>query len=393
MLTLKIKPFDVLFFGSGKPFNIGSVVHSTFPPMPHTIAGAISAKFKYELKIDSSMIIKRIFGPFLFRAKNNKTETPEIFFPKPANILEEKKTTQHCQDNKSEQEINDYTLCCKPYPRNNFKLLDSTNTNLTNELSSFPILFGKYKAELSEGFISSAGLAKWLQGEVPPKREIIFSKDQNKIFEFDSRLGIKQDFDSGTVAEEDALYRINFLQLANDWESDWELITFVEFDFENSELTKSGLENENDVLEFLNSGIKVLKLGGEMRVANFTVGTENFANYFSRLELLLNFQVGDYVQILLLSPGIFDGFVPRNLGVEVISMATNGYSNVGIIKDKFYNKTMQKALKPGTVIFAKVIDESKLKNINLNPSTGENGFIGSNLMITGRFSYETIPHN
>jgi len=41
MIKLEISPFDVLFFGDGKPFNMGGTAKSMALPMPHTVAGAI----------------------------------------------------------------------------------------------------------------------------------------------------------------------------------------------------------------------------------------------------------------------------------------------------------------------------------------------------------------
>lgn len=68
MLKFTIKPHDVLFFGSGKPFNVGGDAESIFPPFPHSFASAIYAKFFAEKGITISEgkgIYKAVYGPFL----------------------------------------------------------------------------------------------------------------------------------------------------------------------------------------------------------------------------------------------------------------------------------------------------------------------------------------
>lgn len=67
MLKFTIKPLDVLIFGSGKPFNMGGVADSIFPPFPHSFASAVFAKFYSETKIaiaNDKGIYKAVYGPF-----------------------------------------------------------------------------------------------------------------------------------------------------------------------------------------------------------------------------------------------------------------------------------------------------------------------------------------
>jgi len=58
MLKFIIKPYDVLFFGSGRPFNRGDVVVSAFPPHPNTFASAICSKIYQFKNIDISRNFK-----------------------------------------------------------------------------------------------------------------------------------------------------------------------------------------------------------------------------------------------------------------------------------------------------------------------------------------------
>ncbi|MEJ5274199.1 MAG: type III-B CRISPR module-associated Cmr3 family protein, partial [Spirochaetota bacterium] len=54
MIKFTINPYDVLFFGSGKPFNKGGNAKSIFPPFPNSIASSIFAKFYIETGIKIS---------------------------------------------------------------------------------------------------------------------------------------------------------------------------------------------------------------------------------------------------------------------------------------------------------------------------------------------------
>ena len=87
MLKFTIEPYDVLFFGSGKPFNIGSNVESIFPPFPHSFAAAVYAKFVSEKGItirNGKGIYKAVYGPFI-------EKSGVFYFPAPSDILQEKK--------------------------------------------------------------------------------------------------------------------------------------------------------------------------------------------------------------------------------------------------------------------------------------------------------------
>jgi CRISPR-associated protein (Cas_Cmr3). len=84
VLRFTLTPYDVLFFGSGRPFHMGGVVASVFPPHPNTFASAICAKINQIRNIKITNILKAVYGPFI--KKGNK-----IYFPKPQNVYKERK--------------------------------------------------------------------------------------------------------------------------------------------------------------------------------------------------------------------------------------------------------------------------------------------------------------
>ncbi len=85
MISFILNPFDVLFFGSGKPFNIGSQdTISIFPPFPHTLASSICSAVYHHKGIDVDQILKSVYGSFLeYKGK--------VYFPKPLDILNKKR--------------------------------------------------------------------------------------------------------------------------------------------------------------------------------------------------------------------------------------------------------------------------------------------------------------
>ncbi|MFN3921894.1 MAG: type III-B CRISPR module-associated Cmr3 family protein, partial [Caldimicrobium sp.] len=85
MLKFSLIPFDVLYFGSGRPFNFNvQETSSVFPPLPNTLASSVCSKLYHEKKINVENVLKKFYGPFL--EKDGK-----ILFPKPLDILSEKK--------------------------------------------------------------------------------------------------------------------------------------------------------------------------------------------------------------------------------------------------------------------------------------------------------------
>ncbi|MGB9823753.1 MAG: type III-B CRISPR module-associated protein Cmr3 [Candidatus Hydrothermia bacterium] len=373
MLKFKIKPYDVLFFGSGKPFNLGDIARSIFPPFPHTFAGAICSKIYWECKIDITKILKAVYGPFLYNEKDKK-----IYFPKPADIYTGRKGKG--------DEI--YLL---KFPNENYKLFNPNNTNKPNPIEKFAIYFGDEEVEGFDGFISQDGLKEWLNGKIPDKNEIIKFKD---IFEYENRVGIKQEMSYHTVVEEDGLYRIDFLRLKDGKykmenrykEYDWYFVVWVEFDFDNNELKKANLD-ENKIYNFFDKEPRSLKLGGEMRSAYYEVEESDIKNLFGEK---LEVKEKDTIKILFLTPSTFSNslgndILPSINGIKIKSLVSNGFINLAIdSKQLGLNKFVKKALKAGSVIYAEVDNNFSHKSFWVEFLERDKNFIGTNLAIYGK---------
>ncbi|MEN3045245.1 MAG: type III-B CRISPR module-associated protein Cmr3 [Candidatus Hydrothermales bacterium] len=344
MIKFTLEPFDVLFFGSGKPFNMNvQETDSIFPPFPNTLASSICGKIFSERNINVKEIIEKFYGPFL--EKNN-----ELLLPKPLDILIEKKV----KDGK----INQVIL------KNKFKLINPSHTD--GNLKS--LLWEMKKNgdfETFEGFIKLNGLKKWLDNEEINENDIIHKKD---ILDFEPRIGIKMDYSKNVTEDEDALYRINYVRL----KKEVKIIFFIKFNLQNEELKKSQLNDEQKIFEFFkNSKNKVLKLGGEMRNVRYECEEKNFEDVldFNKPDL----ENDDIIKILYLTPGFFnnENFYETLTGaIKII--------NIGMHTKNYGIKT-KKSIKEGSVIYAKVKDKTKLQNIWLNPK--DKDFIGSNLRI------------
>jgi len=363
MLKFEIKPFDVLFLGSGKPFHVGDTAVSIFPPLPHTLAGAICSKIYHERKINPSRVLKRIYGPFLhFSSGKEKL----IYFPKPFDI---------CRGRKKEEKIQEVYLL-RPFERNT-RVFKPENTNKPEEIDNLAVYYGSEEVEPFKGFVSQGGLKDWLEGRKINKDDI---KTPQEIFKEEKRVGIRQDVSVHTVVQEDGLYRIDFVRL----KENWSLVFWVDFNYEDKDMERVNLKNDEDVVEIFDSGMKVLKLGGEMKTVCYKVEIDEKLQFF-KLFKQPKLKKGDVVKILFLTPGIYRRFVPQISGIKIIGMVSDDYLNVGLYS--YYlgrYKLMKKALPPGTVVYGEVESEKEVGGLWFSSSNGLNGFIGSNLIIYGK---------
>ena len=346
MLKFNIKPYDVLFFGSGRPFNLGDVATSVFPPFPHTVAGAISSL----IGSSAARVLKRVFGPFLFNQKENA-----LYFPKPSDIYNEKK-----------KKSLDKVYILKP-AKVTFNLFNPENTNKPEEIEEFALLPRDVNVAPFEGFISSKGLSEWLTGKEVDAKEI---KSKDEIFTYENRLGIFRDAATHTVTREDGLYRINMVRMENEWE----LVCWVEF---------SERFEEKEIMRKIDSIPRAIKLGGEMKTASYNFSKDNrILNLFKKPEV----KDGDIVKLIFLTPGVYEEFIPPLEGLKVKAIINTGYINMGLHSPKKLGKyrTIKKALPAGTVLYCEVKNADSLSKLWLSPSEGDNDFIGSNLMIYGR---------
>ena len=256
MLKFEVKPFDVLFLGSGRPFHVGDTAVSIFPPLPHTLAGAICSKIYHERKINPSRVLKRIYGPFLhFSSGKEKL----IYFPKPFDI---------CRGRKKEEKIQEVYLL-RPFERNT-RVFKPENTNKPEEIDNLAVYYGSEEVEPFKGFVSQGGLKDWLEGRKINKDDI---KTPQEIFKEEKRVGIRQDVSVHTVVQEDGLYRIDFVRL----KENWSLVFWVNFNYGDKNMEKilyidcfSGISGDMMVGALLDLGIDIPFLKSELKKLNIT---------------------------------------------------------------------------------------------------------------------------
>jgi len=362
MLKFVIKPFDILFFRDSKPFDIGGVASSIFPPFPHTFAGAISSIIYQDLKINDFKVLEKVYGPFLYNEKQNKT-----YFPKPADIYKEKK----------KEKINNI-FSLELYDDNKLSLFKFSNSNKPDGIEKFPIYLGPEEVEGFNGFISENGLQKWINGQEICVEDIAEFKD---IFEYENRVGIKQSMVTHTVVEEDGLYRIKFLRL----KQDWSFVFYAEF---NMESLPKELKDENKIKEFYESKIpRVLKLGGEMKTAFYRVEIEDIKQRFKMPVLNEKF-----FKILFLTPATFDSVLfPEGNGIKVISALINGFVNISIFSERCgLINFAKRGIKAGSVFYLEKTDSIDMNKYRFDVFFANDKFFGSNLVIYGKVKLKQL---
>jgi len=337
MLKFVIQPFDVLFFRDSRPFNAGDTARSIFPPFPHTFAGAICSVIYQHKKVKDPQILKNVYGPFLYFKNENK-----IYFPKPADIYSERK-----KGKKTEK-----LFPLKISDDVDFSLFKFSNTNKPNEIDKLPLYKGQEEVEPFEGLISEDGLQRWINGDEVNKSEI---KGFGEIFEYEERVGIRQNLSVHTVVEEDGLYRIRFLRLKDGWS----FVFYAEFDCEK---LPDELNDENKIKQFYESQTpRVLKLGGEMKNAYYKVEIgENISSKFQKPNIKDN-----RFKILFLTPGVgvfnSQSIVPPNLppNLRIVSACVSGFINIGIRSEKLkVINFVKRGLKAGSVFYVEKKDDS-----------------------------------
>ena len=385
MIKFTLAPYDVLFFGSGRPFNRGDVVASIFPPHPTTFAGAICSKIRSHKNIDTSSILKNVYGPFI-------QKQGEIYFPKPQNIYGKRKR-------KKVEEV----FVVKPIDKNlKLKLFDPINTNKPSELETLPVYKGEEEVEPFMAFISLGGLKKWLNNEEINKDDILQYGD---IFEDEPRVGISIEPSYYSVGgSEDALYRVNFLRL----KEDVEFVFWVEFNFADLELQKVNLNDEDSIVEIFNIYPKVVKLGGEMKNARYEVEKDDFISWIRKdlgIKDNLEIKKGDKVRVLFLTYGVFDfqgNGMPKIDGFKINSACFENYEIVGIkSRDKDLGTKTKRAFPLGTVMWLEATKEMRINNpafivkgngdsYEIDKPKGKQEFIGSNLILIRECKTEDV---
>ena len=397
MLKFTLKPYDVLFFGSGKPFNRGDVVSSSFPPHPNTLASAIYSKLYHSNMIDESVVnnpnvIRAVYGPFIQKGE-------KIYFPKPHNIYGKRK--QKDLEKVFIINIPEEKTSENGTSEKKFKLFDPSNTNKPEGIESLPVYIGNEEVEPFNGFISTEGLRKYFNGgEIDAKSDILLyesNDEQKSIFKRESRIGISVDSSSNSVNSEDALFRVEFLRFLEDVK----LVFWVDFNL------SGGIKNINEhqkLVEFFNENPKSLKLGGEMKNVSYEVEEDDFNKIIDDLGLSKSITVepSNILKVVFLTYGVFDepiGMIKIN-EFETLSACFNGYDFIGINLKRTKQRKIKRALPPGSVIWLKSTTEKTLNSIN-NPTfivgkggnyefgfpKGKQEFIGTNLVLLKEVGY------
>ena len=364
MLKFTLKPYDVLFFGSGKPFNRGDVVSSSFPPHPNTLASAIYSKLYHSNMIDERVVnnpnvIRAVYGPFIQKGE-------KIYFPKPHNIYGKRKQKDLekvfiiniPKEKTSENETSE----------KKFKLFDPSNTNKPEGIESLPVYIGNEEVEPFNGFISTEGLRKYFNGgEIDAKSDILLyesNNEQKSIFKRESRIGISVDSSSNSVNSEDALFRVEFLRFLEDVK----LVFWVDFNL------NGGIKNINEhqkLVEFFNENPKSLKLGGEMKNVSYEVEEDDFNKIIDDLGLSKSITVepSNILKVVFLTYGVFDepiGMIKTDgsetQGFITLSASFNGYDFIGINLKRTKQRKIKRALPPGSVIWLKSTIKETLNN-------------------------------
>ncbi|WAM33725.1 type III-B CRISPR module-associated protein Cmr3 [Caldicellulosiruptor morganii] len=400
MLKFEFKPFDVLFFGSGKPFNRGDDASSIFPPFPHTLAGAISQRLTTFSKIESSRTIKFIFGPFVKRL-TTISEEETLFFPAPSNIYTARK-----------EDKPDFFCILNPFENMSLKLFLSQNTNKPNTIYTFCV-YTKDETEIEpfNGFVSMKYLKHWLDGTLENKLSNTENKVENKnniikldeICQNDERIGIKINPEQGTVEKDSGVYRVSFKKLKTEPAEEFSLVVWAEFDLEDENLKKANLGYEQ-IKAIFEKEPHVLKVGGESKTVFYKLEessffdeikdlleTENTIVGFLKCEndslsmipkKVSKIEKGEKVQFLFLTHGVSGSFLPdllRRCGFRTISMTMNGCPNVTLYSSKS-KRFFSKAIPAGTVIWT--VAEKDIEISSENACTlSQNNFIGSNLVL------------
>lgn len=273
------------------------------------------------------------------------------------------------------------------YRQNNFKLLNIQDTDLDEKLKE--LLWTKAENtdidfEPFKGFISLDGLKKWYKNQQIDNSDLLLEKD---IFIREDRIAIYKDDTTGTVKEEDGLYRVGFIRLKDDVN----FVFWIEANFDDGSLLRENkIKDENKLKEIFDRNPQILKIGGETRTASYKVEIDNFKSLFSSFNNNLNNRESssNKYRLLFLTSGIFMGENVYDKTIidyfddgKFITGTIAGYDIAGISSkyyDKYKNKTVR-AIKPGSVIYLEKENNNFAHSIDFYNSI--DSFIGANLVL------------
>ena len=362
--VIKIKPFDTLYFRTGRPFTMGSETWADimFPPSPSTFYGAIRSflifqrgglkEFEEKGYEDIGKIIKdkngerivkkgtlRISGLFLYKS--------ELLFPSPLDLVEKDKKEK-------DKKLIPLTLINRP------KIFISDYP-----LKKVLIYKPKEKAEEPSGWLTSINFKDYLKNR---KKEFNFLK-HNELYLQEPKIGIAREPETLT-SKEGHLYRIPMIRLNKK-------VSFV-----------LEIDDLSDKYPFPEEGI--FQLGGEGRGVRYEIVEKSILNSLKNLEFKFE---NNLFKIYLATPAIFEnGWFPKwikddysgeykGLRIKLIACAIGRPLFIGgwdMAKNS--PKSMQKAVPPGSVYYFEVVEGSieKIKENfhfkNISDVSPEEGF-------------------
>jgi len=335
--VIKIKPFDTLYFRTGRPFTMGSETWADvmFPPSPSTFYGSIRSflifqrgglkEFKekgYEdiggiiEKDNGEKIVKkgtlRISGSFLYYKG-------ELLFPSPLDLVE-----------KDEELI--------PLPLINKPKIFNSNYPLKKVLIYKP----KGKAEEPSGWLTSINFEDYLNNK---RKEFDYLKNQDLYLQ-EPKIGIAREHETLT-SKEGHLYRIPMIRLSEDTSF------MIEIDGLSEKLPENG----------------IFQLGGEKRAVRYETLKEDILSALKNLEFKFE---NNIFKIYLATPAIFkNGWFPKWIDKKTYEGTCNGLKlkliACAIGRPLFIGgwdmannspKAMQKAVPSGSVYYFEVVEGS-----------------------------------
>ncbi|MBF0290832.1 MAG: type III-B CRISPR module-associated protein Cmr3 [Nitrospinae bacterium] len=342
---LCFNPLDTLFFRDGKPFGTADKAQTRNLPMPQTTAGAVRTWLMESLGCDfeglaDSAEFTRVMQDVSFRGPWFMLED-ELLFPVPATLVE----TEDCE-----------IQALKP--------LDTSKTPLpgwepADGMKPLWRKDSKPAKRLSKPFIKLSGMKTFLGGGVPGKEDFVSA---DEVYGHDRRTGIGVDKNTLT-AEDGQIYAVNLLALKD------KVSLYME------------VTAPKDISEILptKENPSVIKLGGEGRYAQFHRVNDPALNFG---DVERNRENG--AMLVLLTPGLFNGWKPAMLNGNLISAAVPGYEAVsGWDLKKGGPKPNRFAVSAGSVYF---VDKQLGQNIG-SLCDGEDARLGYGIYAEGRFDY------
>ncbi len=333
----RIKPYDTLFFRSGRPFTMGGETwaEQIFPPYPTTVYGAIRSWLVFEygdLKAFSNGDFKDDLGD-LHQKGSLSIDGPILalddllYFPLPQDILVSK--------NKKENKIFRMDFVSKPSLVISKESLDSIFINKSKE-----------DLENRAGWLDLFSIKDYLEN----KKTNLFYVSNDKFYDEEKKTGIKRNRIS-LNAEEGYLYRISMIRLKKN-------VSFY--------------INIKNINRYKDKG--TVRFGGEGKLVKIEKVNED---PFESLKNI-NFNLQDNrFKIYLATPAIFEnGWIPKWINRENLTGKYNDINLklIGCSLGKFIliggwdlanqkPKPMYRAVPAGSVYYFEVLDETSKDKI------------------------------